>query len=74
MTGPYQRERETLRPFTVLDYGLLAVRESLSVLEKRTRRRGGLKPITIYGSQQEKVVITKEIMEQMMKDLDAPFK
>jgi hypothetical protein len=73
MTGLYQREREELRPFTILDYGILAARESLRVLKKRTRR-SGLKPITIYASPGQKVIISKDVLEQMMKDLDAPFK
>jgi len=69
MTNRYVRERERLRPLDEADYGIKAVRESLRVLKKR-----GLRDITIYASGREKVVIPKEVLEEMLQDLDAPFK
>lgn len=78
MTNRYQRERDDIRPNDIIDYGTMAVKESLRVLEVRGKGRGlpGPAPITIYGSlgRKDRVVISSEVLKQMLGDLDAPFK
>jgi hypothetical protein len=74
MTNRYVRDRESLRPFDIKNYGIEAVRESLRVLKKRARKHGGPADITIWASGKERVTIPKEVLDQMLGNLDVPFK
>ena len=70
MTAPYLRERQTLRPTPITNFGLLAVKESLLELKKQ-----GLKPLTIYSKDGNiRSVISVSDLESMIRDLDSPFK
>lgn len=75
MTNRYYRERDTLRPRGFRkDHALLAVTEALRVLERRGIEGGiGLQPITIWGRDEKRVVISTEVLRAMMSNLDAPF-
>jgi hypothetical protein len=73
MTNRYLREREGLRPIdSITNYGLIAVHGSLLFLKRRAN--GRMPPITLYGEHGERVEIPGTVLQQMLVDLDAPFK
>jgi len=70
MTAIYVRERQQLRPTPIHNYGVVAVRESLKELKKH-----GFKPLTIYSNDgQARVEVSVAELENMLADVDAPFK
>jgi hypothetical protein len=71
MTNRYRHERESKRPFEI-DYGRQAVKASLLVLKRRGK--GEMTDLTIYGTNKKEVIIPANVLDQMLGDLDAPFK
>src|SRR5438477_6125125 len=70
MTAVYIRERQRLRPTGITSYGVIAVTESLQEL-----KRHGFKTLTIYSDDgQARVEISVDELEQMLADVDAPFR
>jgi hypothetical protein len=73
MTNRYLRERQDIRPLDLItEHGPIVVRDSLCILKRHGN--GKIPPITIYGEQGARVKISGTVLDQMLVDLDAPFK
>lgn len=71
MTNGYRRTHDKLRPGLIAPYGELAVDEAL-----RELKRLGLPAVTIYATppaEAENVEIPRQVLEQMLRDLNSPF-
>ena len=74
MTGPQVRKRQTLRLRDAHEYGLKAVRDSVSAVVSKQKKPGGIGPIFIYGRASDpSVEISEQMIKAMEQDLDAPF-